>query len=315
MSEWLSDRVNLTYTEENGGEKHLCTSYKTLRKLGSGGQSGVYNFGNNTVLRTIDLKLQTNCRSEILTNLFLSKVVKENISPHFTITHKLHTCSAERDGAVLQILEKLDGDLTSLHHDRLKKARGSLYPQLLMGLLTLMTNDVRLNDIKPENVLYKILDREVCLCYVVENHTICIVTDVLYVLADYGQAGRYSPDSENDIKNLSDINSVVLTASLSFGDAPRFSVATASSTFFKEFEDPLTGAVCGNPEVTSAQAVFKTFGKSRRRLLTCVKEKIKILAREGVFVDEKDVFGGIQKFTFHPDKILEHVHVEGEDVC
>ena len=307
MSAWLTERTQQRHTEENG---EICATYKSLRKLGSGGQSSVYNFGTSTVLRTIDLNLQINCRSEILTNLFLTKVVQEHISPHFTITHKLHTCSAEKDGNVLQILERLDGDITRLSREFLKKSK--LYPQLLIGLLTLMTNDIRLNDVKPENILYKILDREVCLCYAIGGREICIVTDVVYIFADYGQAGRYTPDSENDIKNLSDINSVVLTAS---GAASNVSVATASSTFFKEFEDPSTGAVCGNPEVTSAQAVFKTFGKSRKRLLQCVKEKIKILTREGVLVDGKDVFGGIKRFKFHPERILEFIHAGVEEIC
>lgn len=265
----------------------ICESEKRLKKLGEGGQSSIYVLNEDLIIRTIDLNFG-NCKQETLANLILTEAVKTNINPHFTITHKLYNCG----NLVFQVLERFDGDIVKVSDSRLKST--GFYIQMLMGILTLLFNDIRLDDVKKENILFRKLSAETEICYLVDGSFYVVKTDTLYSFTDYGKATNYSPDSSRDIKNLSDLNSIV---KIHKGE----DVRNTSDDFFKEFED-LNG-VCDNPNVTTAKSIFYLYGKSRTKLISCVRSRIKKLATKGKS-------SGI---VFRPETKIEYI--DANSVC
>lgn len=283
---WFVNRKNV----KNFNEVGVCQKFQSLRKLTAGGQSDIYLYDIEGVLvRKISPEFQTNYKSEIATNLLLTAAVMENINPHFTITYEIKKCNSHK--SIYQLIEKFDGDISGLKTNFLTKT--SFYPQMLMGLVTLITNDVTLNDVKPENILYHQLPEEITLGYEIDGATYCVETNVIYSYTDYGNAGRYET---KNIKNVSDLNSIVKIAK------GKKDVAHISTDFFTEFD--VDGKICGY-DAMSAKSIFNTLAGNKAKLLRCVKDKIKYMSQTGIIG-----IGGNADFLFKPGKQIEKISVD-----
>ncbi len=269
--------------------ENICKNVQSLKKLGAGGQSDIYLYNDKVLVRTIDPSFQLNYKNEISTNLLLTAAVMENINPHFTITYEIKKCNTH--GAIYQLIERFNGDISKLKEPFLTKT--GFYPQMLMGLVTLLTNDVTLNDVKPENILYYKLPQVVILGYQIDGITYNIETDVIYAYTDYGNAGRYEA---KNIKNVADLNSIVKIAN------NKRDVAHINTDFFEEFD--VNGQICGF-DATSAKSIFNVLAGNRIKILKCVKDKIKYMAKQNVIgTNEKS------DFMYEPDKAIETIQVD-----
>jgi hypothetical protein len=199
----------------------------------------------------------------------LSKIVLDNINPHFTITHKLIDCD---NNIYFQLLEKFDGDIKDFNVDILKETK--FYPQMLMGLVTLINNDIHIRDVKRENILYKKLDEDVILKYIINDDEYIIKTNTIYVYTDYGQSENYITETHDDKyeTNISDLHSIV---QIKRGIPELFH---RDISFLNEIAD--FRGVCGY-DIPSLNQAFRHIS-NRDRLKDCVINVLKELKKKGI---------------------------------
>lgn len=263
------------------------------RKITEGGQSSIYLYRPDTTLlvRTIpkeidkkDELLEDRLPEDILNednfynyevyySKLLSNIVKSDINPHFVVSAKF----ANSDGdSILQLLEKFDGDITnaSFTPDVLNKTY--LFEQLLFGLVTLLKNNIIITDVNKKNILYKQLNKDVKIIYKIDGKTYHIITNTLYVFADYGMARpQYkSPDMKGR-------NAIVFSSILDIMNIPPgIPKANITERMNKIILDLTGSEMCklSTSEVTLSSTV-PIYKNMRSYLLSCMKNIIENIPR------------------------------------
>src|SRR5579883_839734 len=146
-------------------------------RFSGGGHSDLYYYpGNDNVLIRLIMQDPTyHYVTEVENNRRLSRVVFQNINPHFALSYFITPCH----DVYHQIVERLDGDIKSFTVKALRETH--FLPQMLMGLITLLRNNIRVNDVKRENILYHHLDQPVALVYNIDDETYTIITNTIYL--------------------------------------------------------------------------------------------------------------------------------------
>ncbi len=290
--EWFRIRINPTGLptgsmdlSDSSGLSLVARQYEEVNrqliesnKLGEGGQSSIYLHENPYLLiRTIEQS--DTMETEIRNNLITSQCVIRNENPHFCVSYFFGNDKVRN---VLQILEKMDGDVNKSTFTKEYTEKTFMMEQLMIGLYTLTKYKILNNDIKPQNVLYKKLTKPVMLLYKYDERYFSIETDTIYAFTDFGKNTNYKTDctgsniSEKFVscaKNLSDINSM----SLLNGDMHRANYAFFSSddidTFLKINDYPCDLRITG-----SIAPVLATNGT---RYETCIRKKLENLMTVG----------------------------------
>lgn len=168
----------------------VCKSCFAIgKKIGEGGHSEIYQSPDdpNILIRMIHYDKteygQIRFKNEILLSLFTSALVDNQISPNFILTYGIFKCGKN---LFHHIIEKFDGDLSTQKFKNVDN-----FIQGLISIYVLMNHNFMHGDIKPENILYKILPYKITLTYKFDGGYYKLPVKILISLSDYGLARRY----------------------------------------------------------------------------------------------------------------------------
>ena len=256
--DWFKNRIMITMPDTID-YKYIEDSIKDLEPLSKGGFSKIYNFNENILIRTIPRGLDHD--SEIEISKFLSDLVKNNINPHFPISHKFLSID-EKD--TYHLIEKMDGDITKLTIEKLKET--FCFEQLLFGLYSLIKNQIILGDVKQENILYKQFDTPFTLIYKLNDKYFTITTNTIYIFADFGKGKKMIYDGNLNYKNISDLNSLAV-----INENSR-SVSTLQAPLIESFLHLSNGTICGLD--STIDVILKFLAKKHEKFKNCILTKI-----------------------------------------
>lgn len=263
-------------------------------RFSGGGHSDLYYYpGNDFVLiRTISKDPNNHYITEIKNNHKVSQAVIRDINPHFTLSYFITPCH----DVYHQIIERLDGDIRSFSVDILRETH--FLPQMLMGLVTLLRNNIRINDVKRENILYKHLDQPVGLVYIIDDETYTITTNTIYFYTDLGMSSPYydhSPYIEDQVKNLTDLHGIL---KINRGDVVirTFDLTIIEGLAFRD-------AICRLELTRNISAIISQIGRSSIDLLRCVKRLLRTMKMEQGIISESPP-SNIPSVVFSPDSVI-----------
>lgn len=253
-------------------DEQVCWHLGT--RFSEGGHSDLFRYpGNNNVLiRLIFQDPAHHYVTEIENNRRVTRAVMENINPHFALSYFITPCS----DVYHQVIERLDGDIGSMRTFSPDYLRDTYFlPQMLMGLVTLLRNNIRINDVKRENILYHRLDQPVALVYIIDDETYTIITNTIYLFTDFGVSSPYynrSPHLEDRIKNLTDLHGIL---KINRGDV---TIRIFDPTIIEELA--VRDAICGLELTGDINAIIAQIGRSSQDLLRCVKRLLRNMKSE-----------------------------------
>lgn len=227
--------------------------------LGEGGHSQVKIMDNSLLLRNILKDMSFAYDKEIEVTRSVSDFVIRNVSPHFIISYKL----IQHREDTYHIIERMDGDIsnTALFNVGFMRDKKFMY-QMMVGLLSLVNNNIRVGDVKRENILHKKLDHYVTLRYDINGVSVIINTDVLFFYTDFGRASEYDFGGKSK-SNISDLNSI---ASIDKGESlSAYDVITTDHNFLLNSR----GSVCGITENWNSELIGKICS-NRDRFMRCI---------------------------------------------
>jgi len=177
-------------------------------KLGQGTEAEVYQ---TTIKYPVAIKLLTygQLSNEIVAFDIVEKIVKSNLSPHFTIPYIMKKCGDDKG-----VIARERFDFT--YHERVdhfgikKNKELSLLIQAIMGIYAFKMFGMTIQDISPNNIGIMIVPRKI-VSYVVKDKVYTMDNQgLLLQFFDFG--GSYKDEA-----SLDDINNVLSIFSTSLG--------------------------------------------------------------------------------------------------
>ena len=270
---WFIDRTRDIRVMSYDEAKTICMNNDNA--FSNGGHSTLYKSSiPNTLIRIIPRKIADSqndfYQSEIDVSSKLSNMAINNVNPHFPVTYYF---LENPDGDAFQLIEKFDGDIVKVPVDALSET--GFFEQMLIGLYTLLLNDIVVGDVKRENILYMNLESRVTLKYYIADKYYLLTTNVIYVFADFGRARKFhdcrpsglADERKECLKNISDLNSLacIHEGDHSFG----FLNVGAIEKFLK-----IVGSICGFDFNVSDDRFPIFFAERKEKYLSCIKKKL-----------------------------------------
>jgi len=148
--------------------------------LGKGGSGVVYKYDNIAIKIIPKEKFDEN---EYKINLYMSNLVKENITSNFLLIYNLH----QFERYVALEIELADGDLykwiTNNNSDK------DWLKMILQIMISLRIVQKKINfyhrDLKPKNILFKKSNIESEIKYIIDNNVYIINTDTIFFITDF----------------------------------------------------------------------------------------------------------------------------------
>jgi hypothetical protein len=160
-------------------------STSKLVKIKSGGQSSIYKIKNNNskLLRKITIKNQNNLEKEIKAINIINTLIEK-----YNFINLLKYEIFDLKNPDSQIIEKMDGDLEDFKHiNGDYNNYKDIIIQCIMTIIFLTKHKLYNFDIKPQNFLYKTLEKPIIITYQFDDVNFSLLTHYLIKICDYGK--------------------------------------------------------------------------------------------------------------------------------
>lgn len=233
--EWFDNRkipVTLELTTSNDMTWINMNNYK---RFSNGGHSVLFSPSEKDtryLVRTITRDKRA--ENEIAINNILKHIIDKNVNPHFCYTYAIYdgkhmsiekiqnnekprSIKSSKNAKIKEIvvpipkhgmyyqhvIERLDGDISCGKFNRLRLNTDLFIIQMYAAIYTLAKHNIRVNDIKSQNILFKEFSKPISLTYRIKDMYYTLSTKTVYIISDYGASSKYQ--DTRHFKNMIDL--------------------------------------------------------------------------------------------------------------